>query len=921
MEVKKEKSENKYSITKILVLIISPLTVIAVVLFAFYRQGLFPFGKGSIMWCDMAQQVVPLMCDLKDLLTGKTGIFLNLQNAGGMNMWGVIFFFLASPLNLSVLFVDKENFIYLVNILLVAKLALSAFTAALYFRKCHKNLHPEFVWLLSTSYGLCGFGMIMYQNIIWLDIMYLFPLLLTGLNKLFNEKKILVYTISITAVIIMNYYIGFMIVLYILLFMGIFTYIYSEDKKYREAGCKFLTGSLLGAFLSAVVWIPCFMQYLSSGRGGFNTQFDKCGFFDSYRDTSAQLLCTSFIFAVVLVGICLGGKRNRRFNGYLLLAFLTIIPMYIEPVNLMWHMGSYMAFPGRYGFITIFSVIICAGFFLSEFAPDTKAKQIVYMKEKIQSPEIKKKRFSPDNISSLPALITGWCLVYAVCRFGTKFIEKNYKDITSYTWSLYQNENSYRLLMEIFFVMFSVSVVLIILYKKGALKRTAFVTMAGVMLIAESYGNAQVYLTSTYRNKPYRTDNYIKNMELNNKIQDDGFYRVKTSSKIFDVNLPGAMGYRTMGHYTSLTSKDYMYMAKLMGYSSYWMEVGSHGGTEISDALMGVKYQIKNTNYEPSADYSTSDYEIFRQNYALPLGIITKSDLSDCESLQGLTRQQVQQTIYDKLISSEDKGVITGYDYTDTQGVRIKKDKNNRVKITLSSEEGYIDYRLDVFGRQSLYFDCFDKLSSDLYEHINDSFDISLEEFNIEDNYPSQGSNGLLYLGTFENQTVNIKIKVNKNIDCYSFGIFGVNRDKVTDAVKNVKTAGLNEKAGKISGTVNAEKGDKCVISVPYSKDLKVTVNGEKVRVNKTLEDLFYIDLQDGENKIEITCLPKTFVVGLVVTIIGIGLCVLYKLKGDKIKFPETVCRVVNGFVITAGAMVLFVIYVAPVIFKLTKSI
>ena len=65
-------------------------------------KELFPFGEFTVSWCDMNQQVVPLLCEFKDILEGKGSLFLNLQNAGGMNFWGVFLFFLSSPFSFSV---------------------------------------------------------------------------------------------------------------------------------------------------------------------------------------------------------------------------------------------------------------------------------------------------------------------------------------------------------------------------------------------------------------------------------------------------------------------------------------------------------------------------------------------------------------------------------------------------------------------------------------------------------------------------------------------------------------------------------------------------------------------------------------------------------------------------------------------------
>lgn len=45
---------------KALPFIFPPLAVLLIMGFAFYRHGLYPFGDGTVSWCDMSQQVIPL---------------------------------------------------------------------------------------------------------------------------------------------------------------------------------------------------------------------------------------------------------------------------------------------------------------------------------------------------------------------------------------------------------------------------------------------------------------------------------------------------------------------------------------------------------------------------------------------------------------------------------------------------------------------------------------------------------------------------------------------------------------------------------------------------------------------------------------------------------------------------------------------
>ena len=92
-----------------LIWILPPLLVVLATLGVYKANFLYPFTNRTIAWCDMDQQFVPLLLDFKDILAEKEGFFLSFKNAGGMNFYGVFFFFLASPFNLLVAFVEKED--------------------------------------------------------------------------------------------------------------------------------------------------------------------------------------------------------------------------------------------------------------------------------------------------------------------------------------------------------------------------------------------------------------------------------------------------------------------------------------------------------------------------------------------------------------------------------------------------------------------------------------------------------------------------------------------------------------------------------------------------------------------------------------------------------------------------------------------
>ena len=59
------------------------LVLTSIILLTAYLAGeMFPFGEGTVSWCDMNQQAIPLLCDFKDILSGKRSLFLHTKRRG-----------------------------------------------------------------------------------------------------------------------------------------------------------------------------------------------------------------------------------------------------------------------------------------------------------------------------------------------------------------------------------------------------------------------------------------------------------------------------------------------------------------------------------------------------------------------------------------------------------------------------------------------------------------------------------------------------------------------------------------------------------------------------------------------------------------------------------------------------------------------
>lgn len=873
-------------------LFLPPLLTLVVMLFVFKNYNMYPFGQGSIAWCDMNQQGIPLLMDFKDMLSGKDNLFFSISNAGGMSFWGVFCFFLSNPFSLLSVFVPKEEIIYFVNIMVILKQTLCAFTAAIYFRCCKETTRGAITVSLSLMYALCGYGMLFYQNIMWLDVMYLFPVLMIGLEKLAKERKSILFIISISVITIMNFYLCYMVVVFILLYMTVWFVGERQSEFRREVCIKFLSGSVLAAMMTAVIWLPSLIQVVSSGRlSSVSGTINNSSFLSHYETVLPLLFCTGFIFVVLLMQLLSREKKAKEHRRNLLLFLLTLIPFIIEPVNIMWHTGNYMSFPARYGFITIFIGLICCADFLTDTGENNSEKKL-----KIQ----------------YILIPLSFALIYGYYFISQRMIGKDFDTLTKYTATLWGKKESLDGLARLFVLSVLCYLIILLLYRKRLIMKQVFALILVTLCCVEGMNSIRLYMVSPAVNKPKRTTDFDSLSEMSDRIQEDDFYRVKTDFKAADYNMTGALGYPSVSHYTSLTDHDFMVMQRLFGYSTVWMKCGSTGGTELTNALYCIKYNITEGNATDHTVYTNGKYSINSIYPYLGLGIMCSNFSGGTDIPDGMTRAEIQQYLFENIFDT-DKKLITAYDYDKKKSTGISY-SNNKFQLYDASK---VKYDIYVSGRQSLYADCYDRFSNSLSEDYFEGLSIKVNGRTIKNKYPEADANGLLKLGEYENEKITIEIKANKKISCYSFGIFGLDIDLLSEAIDNTNCADLRYNGSKITGDVNTDSTKTCLLSIPYNDGLVVKVNGNKVPVKRVLSDLTAFELPAGENSIEIYMIPKGFIAGIIISVIGIVLLAVYIRVRRKIHIPKKVSaavEILTGFAAVGGVMV---VYAFPVIMDL----
>ena len=243
--------------------------IIMIIIFA--QRGIFPFGEESFLRTDMYHQYAPFFSEFQHKLT-HGGSFLYSWDVGmGVNFAALYAYYLASPLNWLLVLCPKAYIIEFMTYMIVFKIGLSGLSFAYYLRK-HCRTSDFGIAFFGIFYALSGYMAAYSWNIMWLDCILLFPLIMLGLERLVREKKCFLYCITLGLSILSNYYISIMICIFMVLYF--IALLVMDGKKswkdYMVNISSFAVFSLLAGGLAAAVLLPEIYALQMTASGDFN---------------------------------------------------------------------------------------------------------------------------------------------------------------------------------------------------------------------------------------------------------------------------------------------------------------------------------------------------------------------------------------------------------------------------------------------------------------------------------------------------------------------------------------------------------------------------------------------------------------------------------------------------------------------------
>jgi len=266
----------------------------AVVMYLVYlARGIYPFGDGSVLVLDLNAQYVYFYEGLRSFAHGDADILYSFSRSLGGEFIGIYAYYVASPLSYIVALFPKERILEALLTIFILKTGLCGFTFGFYLHKNSKAPNKLIVLTLSTMYALSAYGIIHQHNSMWIDAMMLLPLITYGIEQLVKFGKFKLFVLSLALCIWSNYYIGYMVCIYVALYFFYYFLAYGDGRNnpcgekahFTRSFIRIAVFSLIAIAMAAFIILGAYYS-LGFGKNEFSnpdwTLKAKFGFLDFF---------------------------------------------------------------------------------------------------------------------------------------------------------------------------------------------------------------------------------------------------------------------------------------------------------------------------------------------------------------------------------------------------------------------------------------------------------------------------------------------------------------------------------------------------------------------------------------------------------------------------------------------------------------
>ena len=816
-----------------------------------------PFGPKSLLCVDFYHQYGPMLGELYNRLHGTGGFVYSFSMGLGLPFFRNFLNYLSSPFNLLILLFKKEDLLTSYSYIIGLKAVVSSITFV-YFAAHKFKTRELFLVPIGVIYAFSAYYAAYYWNIMWLDGMVFLPLITLGIEYIVNEGKWKFYTVWLAIILISNYFMGYMICIFSVLYFIVYNfhemnlskdYALKAFKKSIGRCVTFGIASLTAGLLAAVLLIPMAYSMKSiSATGGTipKTQYYKFTQEDFIKYHLSGTPTTTFAsdkitapnvsIGILGVALLLAFIINLNIPTKTKICYLFLLAFFIvaffnpqlDYVLHAFHVPNDL--PYRYSYIYIF-VLSTIG-----------AYAIVNMK----------------NMPYLLSLI-GYLVLMGVLL-----------SITNSNWSGLTNNMIYinMILLTLYFIFYSGG------HFIKDLKNVFYIAIACAVaidvIVSVNYNWNISQELKTFYSDYEETEYAIQNIK---SYDNSPFYRIERIN-YKTLNDPSWYNYYGVSTFSSMA---YEGMAKLhyrLGLpgnhinSYYYTQT-----TPIYDMMFDIKYFIGDTNDTKRYTEINDDVKEFKYNVGLGYGVKDNLKAWDYSTYNPFTNQNDYiekatgvKDVLEKMIPEDSEEL-----FSDGNEYIVKYNyKNPNDNMYLYTESYAIDFIIIgdcLYYRNNSYSDY-----ADMVEEINYSILDDYNEANIINIHSSE-------------EYVTVYVGYNSYIP-NSYYMYSLNDKKLEESYKILKDNQLNITSfseDNIEANIYTEN-NYVYTSIPYDDGWEVYVDGNKVETYKLADSLLTFNIEPGTHKIVFKYVPKGFRVGLIGTITGILIIILSIVYDRKIK-------------------------------------
>lgn len=821
-------------------------------------------GTYDILMIDSYQQYIIFYHELKRMIFEQdwSSFFYNLNLGVGTPFIGTFGYYLSSPFSLFLLFFDYEQLPNAFFLITLIKISLCSVTFYFYLSQTSKQSTLDQL-IFSCAYALMAYTINFHINLMWLDSIILFPLLIVSIDRLIQTNNRRLFFWGLILLFISNFYMAYMVGIAIFLYFIIQLFLSEEKGKTMTLICQFFKTTFLAIGCCGALLFPIAANLLAS-----SPESSVCSeindplmllvklFMGSYDGINTQSSVNLYVGILPIIFLlysfwsnAFSLKEKICYAGLLLFSMASCV---IPTLYFIWHGFKFpIWFPGRFSFIISFFILSFAyrGFLHFKTQKNEKAMMC--------------------------ALGT---FLFMIGIIGSCYIF-NYEGFHSIKDILIPSD----LIANSFFIILYLVFISLFFIKP----KWIWIIIMGSCSIFELDINAALTINEFIQNNNYLSkESYqtiMKQKEIYSKIpeEDRHLYRIQ----LYDNQLLNGSTYyqqSSLSNFNTFSYRKFNQFLKNLSLSDAHTDVhllNYNCYSPVISHLFGVKYSGL-PSFLLDRDYETFSDELNVNPHVLPIGYVVSSSV--LEDIHWESDPFKNQELYLEKLTGRKQSLFKKIPYS------MKIDES-----LIKQEEGIYIWELDNLPFEEhpiLELEFETQSTNPVYLAIQNphlsyqAIDYSVT--GLKNTFSSTSLLNFFYLNRFpSNKSITFKLFPTRQISGFLFHtphLYEFDETAFDDLLNELhqnKLENLKITDNCLSATLNTNRSGILLLTLPYDRAWKATLNGKSVPLLELPNGLMGIEVTTGTHSVTFHYVPIGIKTGITLSIVSIGIVLFGVLK------------------------------------------